>query len=125
VITPDVVVEAIAAGGHPKTVIVGEVACSAPVRSHGSGRSCRYPIAWDCQRNARDLLAASGYGVTRKAAGHDRMWHGTALWIGELADAVRAAANALSRLGAVTTAPDTPARRASARVAQRYGSHAA
>ncbi len=95
IITRDMVVKSIAAGGDPKTVTVGEISCHAPVLSH-----------------------AARWGAARPAP----VGYGTGLRIGELADAVRAAADAASRLSARTTGPRMPAWR---RPAQRYGYHAA
>lgn len=98
IITQDMVVGSIAAGGDPKTVTVGEVTCQAPV----------FP-------------GAAGWGVAHP----DPVWYGTGLRIGELADAVRAAAETASRLSVTTTGPRMPAWRRRAPAAQRDGYHAA
>ena len=105
IITRDMVVQSIAAGGDPKTVTVAEISGHAPVLS---------PAA----RPAAARLRPVAYG--------------TGLRIGELADAVRAAADAVraaadaaSRLSATATGPRTPARWRPAPAAQRYGYHAA
>lgn len=98
IITRDMVVRSIAAGGDPKTVTVGEISCPAPVLSH-----------------------AARWGVARP----DPVRYGTGLRIGELADAVRAAADAASRLSATTTRPQMPALRRPVPAAQRYGYRAA
>jgi hypothetical protein len=68
----------------PKTVTVGEIFCHAPVLSHA---------------------ATARWGVARP----DPAGCGTGLRIGELPDAVRAAADAASRLSATATGPRIPA----------------
>jgi hypothetical protein len=98
IITRDMVVKSIAAGGDPKTVTVGEISGHAPV-----------------------LSPAARWGVTQP----DPAGYGTGLRIDELADAVRAAADAASRLSATTTGPRMPAWQRPALAAQRYDYHAA
>lgn len=98
IISRDMVVERIAAGGDPQTVTVGEISRHAPVLSY-----------------------AARWAVPRP----DSAGYGTGLRIGELADAVRAAADAASRLSAASTGPRMPAWRRPAPAAQRYGHHAA
>ncbi len=85
IITGDMVVKSIATGGDPKTVTVGEISCDAPASSRAARREAPRPDP-------------AGY-----AAGY-----GTGLRIGELADAVRAAADAASRLRATMTRPRMP-----------------
>jgi CBS domain-containing protein len=89
ILTQDMVVGSIAAGGDPKTVTVGEAA-------------------------SRALSAGPNPG-----------WQGTGLRIGELANAIRAAADAVSRPGAVEPVPRMPGQWPSVQAAQRYGCHAA
>ena len=98
IITRDMVVQSIAAGGDPKTVTVAEISGHAPVLS---------PAARSAVARPRPVA------------------YGTGLRIGELADAVRAAADAASRLSATATGPRTPAGWRPTPAAQRYGYHAA
>jgi CBS domain-containing protein len=100
IITRGMVAESIAAGGDPKAVTVGEVAS---MRSPPpSAVRQAVPVSGAPEgHNKRAAPVTGDYRRTREATGTGPMPYRTELRIGELADAVRAAADTLSRLSAV------------------------
>jgi hypothetical protein len=111
IITRAVVVEAIAAGGDPQTVTVGEVASTRwppSLRSQGGRAGVRRP--GEVRGNRRVVPVTGDDWRTWEESGGDPARHRLELRIGELADAVRAATDAISQFSAVTTVPDPPAR---------------
>jgi CBS domain-containing protein len=114
IITRDMVAEAMAAGGDPKTITVGEIAST--YWSPPSTVRHVVPVSDAWGRRNRHVAPVTGdHGRTWEATGGSPTRHRPQLRIGELADAVRAAEDAISQLSAVTSVPDPLARRPSAR----------
>jgi CBS domain-containing protein len=114
IITRDMVAEAMAAGGDPKTITVGEIAST--YWSPPSTVRHVVPVSDAWGRRNRHVAPVTGdHGRTWEATEGSPARHRPQLRIGELADAVRAAEDAISQLSAVTSVPDPLARRPSAR----------
>jgi hypothetical protein len=104
IITRNMVAESMAAGADPHTVTVAEVASTR--WSLPSAVRQATPVSGARGRRDRRLAPVFGdYRAPREATWPGPLRRSTELHIGELTDAVRAAADALSRLSAVTTTP--------------------
>lgn len=122
IITRALVAGAIAAGGDPQTVTVGEVASK---RWSPPSAISQVVPAFDARERCNRLVVpvTGDDRRTREAIGRVSAPSRMDLRIDELASALRAATEAVSRLGAATIAPDPPARRSSGalRPGQQFG----
>jgi CBS domain-containing protein len=100
IITRGMMAESIAAGGDPKAVTVGEVASMRSPPPSAVRQAVPASGAPE-EHNKRVAPVTGDYRRTREATGIGLLRYGAELRIGELADAVRAAADALSQLSAV------------------------
>jgi hypothetical protein len=99
IITRGMVAGSIAAGGDPKAITVGEVASMR--WSPPSAVRQAVPVSGAPEGHKRAAPVTGDYRKAWEATGAGPMRYWTELRIGELADAVRAATDALSRLSAV------------------------